>query len=562
MTSDQKRQWRTASAWAISKMTTPELNTLVGGQEVLRISTAGSVDDGKSTLIGRLLFDSKAIPDDQYDAILRVSDGGDINLALLTDGLRAEREQQITIDVAYRYFSTTKRRFIVADTPGHAQYTRNMVTGASTSDLAIILVDARKGLLNQSRRHAVITSLLRVPRVVVAVNKMDLVDYEESVFRRIEIEFRTFLAELSDQVVDFIPISALQGDNVVERSLNMPWYDGPSVLDHLETVPIGRDASRDQFRLPIQCVIRPDQNFRGFAGRIMGGEVSVGAEVEIARNGLRSRVRSIETADGSLPFARVGDSVILTLEDEIDVSRGDTLVRSEHPIASTQAFEATLCWMGEQPLKIGRPYIVAHSTREAAGQVRSLEYRLDVETLGRDHPSALELNEIGQVVITTSRPLFLDTYRDNRTMGGVILIDPATNVPVGAGMITRTKVDVGARPTQDAKLSGLIVGLNCPESIVIELEAHLTAAGYRTIRLSASLFEGTPLDFEKEVWNVARVLSRQGVVIIVVSPGELGDVQVILTDGALPEDEPGKLYARSTDVDGADLARRLETYIN
>ncbi|MBS1703616.1 MAG: 50S ribosome-binding GTPase [Armatimonadetes bacterium] len=540
-------------------MTTVEPKTAEGGHEVLRISTAGSVDDGKSTLIGRLLFDSKAIPDDQYEAILRVSDGEDINLALLTDGLRAEREQQITIDVAYRYFSTAKRRFIIADTPGHAQYTRNMVTGASTADLALILVDARKGLLNQSRRHAVIAALLRVPRVVVAVNKMDLVGFEESVFRQIESEFRTFLAGVSDQTVDFVPISALQGDNVVERSRNMPWYGGPAILEYLETVPLEADPSHGLFRLPVQCVIRPDQNFRGFAGRITGGEISVGAEVMVARNGLRSRVRSVETADGSLTSARVGDSVILTLEDEIDVSRGDTLVRVEHSIDSTQAFEATICWMGEQPLKLDRPYIVAHSTREAAGQVRAIDYRLDIETLERVGAETLELNEIGRVAITTSRPLFLDTYQDNRATGGFILIDPAVNVPVAAGMITRTQVDVDAGLRESVVQKGLIVGLEGSVSIAVELEAHLREAGYRTVRLGADLFDGSGLDFETEVWNVAQVLSRQGAIVIVLAKG--GDVQIILTDDALPEDEPGTLYARSGDVDGADLAHRLEPYL-
>ena len=541
-----------------------EPRTITTGHEVLRISTAGSVDDGKSTLIGRLLFDSKAIPDDQYEAIMRVSEGEEINLALLTDGLRAEREQQITIDVAYRYFSTAKRRFIIADTPGHAQYTRNMVTGASTADLAIILVDARKGLLSQSKRHAVITSLLRVPRVVVALNKMDLVDYDEEVFRRIEREFREFATTLEIEALDFIPISALNGDNVVERSKKMQWYNGPAILEHLETVHIATKSPGHRFRLPVQCVIRPNQNFRGFAGQIADGEISVGAEVSVSRSGHRSRVRSIETADGPLQSAQVGDPIILTLEDEIDISRGDMLVRTEEPISSTLAFEATICWMGEQPLQVGRPYVIAHSTREAAGQVRAVNYRLDIETLKRDHPSNLELNEIGSVIVTTSRPLFLDTYKDSRATGSIVLIDPAINVPVGAGMVTSTSAHFDASQIEITKRRGLIVWLHGSEIVAAELEAHLGEAGYRTACLSPKLFEGIPVDFEKQVWNIARVLRNQGTVVIVIGahsgPEEEG-VRVVLTHGDLPEDRPGHLYSRIGDVDGADLTHRLEPYL-
>jgi len=488
--------------------------------EVLRISTAGSVDDGKSTLIGRLLYDSKAIPDDQYEAIQRVSDGAEINLALLTDGLRAEREQQITIDVAYRYFSTDKRRFIIADTPGHAQYTRNMVTGASTADLAIILVDARNGILNQSKRHAVIAGLLRVPRVVVAVNKMDLVDFDEGVFRRIEEEFRAFASPLGVAHLDFIPISALRGDNVVDRSGSMPWYDGPSVLEFLESVPVEGLSSDGAFRLPVQCVIRPNQDFRGFAGRVASGSLRVGEEIEVARTGLRSRVTSVLSADGSSSVGLAGDSVVVTLADEIDVSRGDLLFRPAERVEVTTAFEATVCWMGEQPLQVGKSYVLAHGTSEAPAVVRRVVYRLDVETLDREVSAGLALNEIGRVEISASRPLFFDLYGQNRSTGSLILIDPATNVPVAAGMVTRTHLSSSSVSAS----SGAVVLLSGFEPEVLEqVEDLVSASGHRTVLLSPASFEAQGLDFGLAL-RVGRLFASSGTVVLVADPfGVLGD---------------------------------------
>ncbi|MCX6368876.1 MAG: GTP-binding protein [Armatimonadetes bacterium] len=405
--------------------------------ELLRFSTAGSVDDGKSTLIGRLLFDSKAIPDDQYEAIKRASnsDDGGVDLALLTDGLRAEREQKITIDVAYRYFATPKRRFIIADTPGHAQYTRNMVTGASTAQAAVILVDARNGLLEQSRRHAALSALLRVPHLAMAVNKMDLVGFDEGVFRRIEAEFAAFAAKLG-VTATAIPLSALAGDNVVERSKNTPYYDGPSLLEWLEGLPVAETRGDEPFRFPVQCVIRPHQNFRGFAGRVAGGSIRSGDPIIALPSGKRSTVKEIVTADGNLPEAHSGDSVVLTLTDEVDISRGDLIALPESPPTIARRFTATICVLSEAGLAPGRPYIATQTTRQAAAIVEKVDYRLAVETLEQEETRGLALNELGQVTIALAQPLFLDPYIQSREMGGFLLLDPATSVPVAAGMVT------------------------------------------------------------------------------------------------------------------------------
>ncbi|MBX6363639.1 MAG: sulfate adenylyltransferase subunit CysN [Gemmatimonadetes bacterium] len=406
--------------------------------DLLRLSTAGSVDDGKSTLIGRLLYDTKSIFQDQLEAIEGASRrrGDDhLNLALLTDGLRAEREQNITIDVAYRYFATPKRKFIIADTPGHVQYTRNMVTGASTAELAIVLVDARKGVLTQSKRHGFISSLLGIPHIVVAVNKMDLVDYSEAVFERIAADYREFAEKLDVKDLVFIPISALKGDNVVERSARMPWYSGSTLLHYLETVSVGAERNLVDFRFPVQYVIRPHQDFRGFAGRVASGTVMAGEEVVVLPSGQRSRIRAIETPAGPLAEAVEGDSVVIRLEDELDVSRGDMIVRTMNlPTVGTR-FEAIVCWLGVAPLDPSVSYVLQHTTRAVRAFVSRLHYRINVDTLHREPATTLGLNEIGRVEVTTSLPIFHDPFQQNRATGSFILVDPFTNVTVAAGMI-------------------------------------------------------------------------------------------------------------------------------
>jgi sulfate adenylyltransferase large subunit len=430
--------------------------------ELLRIATAGSVDDGKSTLIGRLLHDTKSILEDQLDHIAETSErrgDGYLNLALLTDGLRAEREQGITIDVAYRYFQTgaaavldgaepdsleaafkTGRKFIIADTPGHEQYTRNMVTGASTADLSIVLVDARRGVSEQTRRHAYISSLLRIPHLVVAVNKMDLVDYSEEVFDGIVAEMTDWASRLQIADIVFIPISALQGDNVVERSVNMPWYQGPSMLYHLEHVVIATDREMDDVRFPVQWVIRPmsdeHHDYRGYAGQMAAGVLRPGSEVVVLPSGRKTRVKAIDTYDGEIDVAFPTMSVTLRLEDEIDISRGDMIVDAEEAPTVAREFEAMVCWMGEEPMRAGGRYSVKHTTRSTKAIVDKLEYRVDVNSFERDHDvTELRLNEIGRVRLRTSTPLVVDPYSRNRTTGSLILIDESTNDTVGAGMI-------------------------------------------------------------------------------------------------------------------------------
>jgi bifunctional enzyme CysN/CysC len=406
--------------------------------DLLRLSTAGSVDDGKSTLIGRLLYDTKSIFQDQLQAIDDASRrrGEDyLNLALLTDGLRAEREQNITIDVAYRFFATPRRKFIIADTPGHVQYTRNMVTGASTAELTIVLVDARKGVLTQSKRHGFIASLLRIPHIVVAVNKMDLVDYSEEVFTRIADEYREFAEKLDVTDLVFIPISALKGDNVVERSASMPWYSGSTLLHHLESVNVGADRNLVDFRFPVQYVVRPNQDFRGFAGRVASGTIQPGEEVVALPSGRQSRIRSIETAAGPSGEAVESDSVVLTLEDEIDISRGDMLVRTMNVPTIGSRFEAILCWLNPAPLDPSVPYVLLHTSRTVRGFVSRVHYRINVDTLHREPADVLGLNEIGRVEVTTAQPIFYDPYGQNRVTGSFVLVDPFTNVTVAAGMI-------------------------------------------------------------------------------------------------------------------------------
>ena len=411
--------------------------------DILRFATAGSVDDGKSTLIGRLLYDSKSIFTDQLESVAATSaKRGDeyTDLALLTDGLRAEREQGITIDVAYRYFSTPKRKFIIADTPGHIQYTRNMVTGASTADLAIILVDARKGLQEQSRRHATLVSLLRVPHIVLAINKMDLVDWSEDVYREISDAFTDFAARLEFTDVTTIPLSALTGDNVVGRSTTMDWYEGPSLLHHLENVYIASDRNLVDVRFPVQSVIRPQNgqgDYRAFAGQVTSGVMRPGDEVVVLPSGLPSRIKSIDTVKGELAEAFPPMSVTVRLEDEVDVSRGDMIARPNNQPIVTQDIDAMICWMDSAPMRLGGKYTIKHTSRSARALVKEIQYELDVNTLHRNQrPETLVLNAIGRITLRTTQPLMVDPYQRNRQTGSFILIDEATNRTVGAGTIT------------------------------------------------------------------------------------------------------------------------------
>jgi bifunctional enzyme CysN/CysC len=411
--------------------------------EMLRVATAGSVDDGKSTLIGRLLYDTKSLFSDQLEAVERTSKArGDeyVDLALLTDGLRAEREQGITIDVAYRYFATPKRKFIIADTPGHIQYTRNMVTGASTANLALLLVDARKGISEQTRRHAFISSLLRVPHIVLCVNKMDLVDYSQDRFEEIKTEFRSFAAKLEIGDLQFIPVSALSGDNVVTRSPNMPWYEGTSLLHHLEDLHIASDRNLIDVRFPVQYVVRPQSSayhdYRGYAGQVAGGVLKVGDEVVVLPSGFSTRIEAIETIDGPVGEAFSPMSVTVRLADDVDVSRGDLICRPHNQPRVTQDLEAMICWMAEGELRQGQKLAIKHTSRWARALVKDLQYRVDVNSLHRDDKAeSLGLNEIGRVTLRTTQPLLVDEYRRNRTTGSFILVDEATNATVAAGMI-------------------------------------------------------------------------------------------------------------------------------
>jgi sulfate adenylyltransferase large subunit len=415
--------------------------------ELLRIATAGSVDDGKSTLIGRLLYDSKQILTDQLEHVVETSErrgDGYLNLALLTDGLRAEREQGITIDVAYRYFQTARRKFIIADTPGHEQYTRNMVTGASTADLSIVLVDARRGVGEQTRRHAYIASLLRIPHLVVCVNKMDLVGYDEVVFERIVDELSDWAARLDIADITFIPIAALHGDNVVERSDAMPWYGGPPLLYHLEHVVIAPDRNLADVRFPVQWVIRPNthdhHDYRGYAGQVAGGVLRPGQEVVVLPGGQTTTIEAIDAFERKLEAAFPTMSVTVRLADHLDVSRGDMIVEADDAPVVARELDAMVCWMSETSLQPGRRYALKHTTRSARVVVEELEYRVDVNDLAHDHDAGeLGLNEIGRVRLRTSAPLMVDRYRRNRTTGSFILIDGATNDTVAGGMVVGAK---------------------------------------------------------------------------------------------------------------------------
>jgi len=414
--------------------------------DLLRFNTCGSVDDGKSTLIGRLLYDSKSLMEDQIEALERSADitgGGQINLANLTDGLRAEREQGITIDVAYRYFATPHRKFIIADTPGHVQYTRNMVTGASTANLSIILIDARQGVIEQSRRHAIIASLLRIPHLVVAINKMDLVDWSEERFLEIKDQFEEFLPRLDIKDVKFIPVSALNGDNIVTPSAHTPWYPGPTLLGHLETVHIASDWNLSNFRMPVQWVNRPNSpsdpalhDFRGLSGQISGGIVKVGQKVTVLPSGFSSTVKQIWTLDGPLEEAFSPQSVTLVLEHDLDISRGDVIVDAEDLPGASSELHAKICWMNPRPLSPGKQYLLKHTTQTVKAAVTAIEHRINISTLDKEDGIAeLAMNDLGEIRIKTAKPLIYDGYATNRLTGSFILIEPGSNATVAAGML-------------------------------------------------------------------------------------------------------------------------------
>ncbi len=468
-------------------------------KELLRFITCGSVDDGKSTLIGRLLHDSKMIYEDQLAAIhndsKRVGTTGEApDLALLVDGLQAEREQGITIDVAYRYFSTAKRKFIIADTPGHEQYTRNMATGASTADLAIILIDARYGVQTQTRRHSFIVSLLGIKHVVVAINKMDLVEFSQTRFNEIQAEYAILAQSLGIKNAQFVPISALKGDNVVDRSLETPWYQGPTLMEELEVVTIESAADEKFFRFPVQYVNRPNLDFRGFAGTVASGSIEPGDQIKVLPSGQTSTVKSIVTMDGDLAEAFAPMSVTLTLNDEIDISRGDMIVKADCPELPTQAFSANLVWMDQKPLQLGRTYDVKFVASRSAGRVSAIQYKVDVNTLEKQATDRLELNEIAEVELQLERQLLIDPYSRSRATGAFILIDRLTNSTVAAGMVSalaqaqtdndiyqQSAVSVDQRANRLGQWPSIIGFNNASDALLFTLEKRLFDRGYLPI---------------------------------------------------------------------------------
>ncbi len=484
------------------------------GKDLLRFTTVGSVDDGKSTLIGRLLVDTDAVYEDQLeDAGQR--DGEEVDLARITDGLRAEREQGITIDVAYRYFTTSTRKFIIADTPGHVQYTRNMATGASTADLAIILIDARLGVLQQSRRHAFIASLLGIPHLTIAVNKMDLVDYDESTFDAIVLEMEAFLRGLHFTDWAFIPVSALVGDNVVHGTDAMPWYTGPSILEHLQTVDLESSHDYSHLRFPVQYVIRPHLDYRGFAGTVSSGVVREGEELMVLPSRMRSRVVGIDSFEGERPHAFTPQSVVLRLADEIDISRGDMLAHPSDVPTVAHAFDAMMVWMSEKPLDRARSYWIKHTTRYVRAQLHAVRWHVDLESLGEDRAKTLHLNDIGRVGVTCHRPLYFDAYQRNRATGAFIVIDSTTNTTVAAGMIL---------PIEAA--SGVDAELETPHSGVSEAE-RVERFGQRGAVISL------PAADREAAYAVERVLFDQGHSAYVLAEGEEAAAPALARAGLL-----------------------------
>jgi bifunctional enzyme CysN/CysC len=462
-------------------------------KQLLRFVAVGSVDDGKSTLIGRLLHDTQGVYEDQLDDARRnAKPGREIDFALITDGLAAEREQGITIDVAYRYFTTARRKFIIADTPGHVQYTRNMATGASTADVCVMLIDARLGVLQQSRRHAYIASLLGIPQLLVCINKMDLVDFDESRYEELKADFQRVVDGLHFTGVTFLPVSALEGDNVVAASERTPWYSGPSLLEHLETVEISHDRSMEAFRLPIQYVIRPNQNYRGFAGQIASGCIAVGDEVTILPLGTTTTVEAIEVAGAAADTAFAPMSVTLRLAEEVDVSRGSMIVRVNESPSVERTFDAHMVWMGERPLDSGKSYVLKHTTRYVRAGLHEVSWKLDMETLEESPASELELNDIGRVTVTAHQPLYFDPYQENRGLGAFVVVDSLTNRTVAAGMIIgpsesharcsgeRTGVSARERAERlgQSAVSICLVGPESDEALLYALERELFDLGY------------------------------------------------------------------------------------
>lgn len=534
-------------------------------KDLLRLLTAGSVDDGKSTLIGRLLFDSKKLYEDRLSALHRDSKrighaGDEIDYALLLDGLKAEREQGITIDVAYQYFSTEKRKFIIADTPGHEQYTRNMITGGSTANLAILLVDARKGVITQTKRHTFLASLLGIKHVVLAVNKMDLVDYDQKVFDAIVSDYKDFITQLDVPDVTFIPLSALKGENVVEPSTKMPWYHGKSVLEFLETVHVGSDRNFENFRYPVQYVIRPDLKYRGFSGSVASGIIRKGDEIKVLPSGKTSKVKTITTFDGDLDYAFPPQSVSLTLEDEIDISRGDMLVHADDQPHVSRHFEAMLVWMDEKPMDPYTHFYIKHNTHSTKAKIDQIRYKIDVNTLEHQEIERLELNEIGRAIITTVEPLFFDAYKKNHQTGSFVLIDPVTHNTVAVGMIINKQESdllpiriTEAQKQQIANGSSLIAkefmekqygqkgatiwitGLHGSgkNELAFLLEKHLVESGAKVVLLDGkSMRSGLSRELDhsladraehlRRVAHIVKVLNDQGIICVCsfISPDE------------------------------------------
>ncbi|HEY0796192.1 MAG TPA: sulfate adenylyltransferase subunit CysN [Acidisarcina sp.] len=527
-------------------------------KDLLRFSTAGSVDDGKSTLIGRLLYDSQNVYEDHVRAVTRTQGEGrvaSIDFALLTDGLRAEREQGITIDVAYRYFSTARRKFIIADTPGHEQYTRNMATGASTADLAIILVDARKGILVQSRRHAFIASLLGIRHVVAAINKMDLVDYSESVFEGHKRDLLALADRLGIADLVCIPVSALEGDNVVKRSAAMPWYAGPSLLEHLESVPLHEQNQDAPFRMAVQRVIRPHQNFRGFAGQIASGAIHPGDTIVALPSGRTSRVQSISTFDGELDVATAPLSITLTLEDELDISRGDLISAADTPPISATRVEASVVWLNSEPLDTAKTLLLKHTTQTVKARVAAVQHKVNIHTLDEEPATTLAMNEIGVLEVESITPLFVDAYNQNRVTGSFILIDPMSNATVGAGMIRRV-LAAGSAADFDSDLSSQWT--HGAAIILVDAETGVPAA-----LESALLFHGCAVGRTRvrrpEVW---RAMFQAGLITIVEREGA-GPMEILTSTS--PAGLVGAPFSVADDQpapeggDESDLAMRAET---
>ncbi|HEY3707188.1 MAG TPA: sulfate adenylyltransferase subunit CysN [Terracidiphilus sp.] len=529
-------------------------------KDLLRFSTAGSVDDGKSTLIGRLLYDTQSVYEDQVRSIegKGTTAPGQIDFALLTDGLRAEREQGITIDVAYRYFSTARRKFIIADTPGHEQYTRNMATGASTADATVVLIDAGKGVLVQSRRHAYIASLLRVRHVIVAVNKMDLIGYDEAKFRAIEKDFRAVLSRISENTgaaVDaiFVPVSALAGDNVVLRTDAMPWYSGPSLLEVLESLPGSQGARDEAFRFPVQRVVRPNHTFRGFAGQIASGVVRVGDAITVLPSGRTAKVQRIVTWDGDLKAAHAPLSVTLVLDHEVDISRGDLITKAEAPARVSAEVTASLVWMDGRALELGRKYLIKHTSHTAPVVVTALEHRTNVTTLEQEGSATLEMNDIGTVKLKLLRPMALDAYAENRATGAFILIDPQTNGTIAAGMVTAVTaleepddaadawgpVTAGEREARWGHRGG-VLELTGPARLIDTIERSLFTIGAVTVRVHA---EGNGPAADP---TLLETLIRSGVLALVVRELEAEEVTARAEEESITADASEPMHVLST----------------